>query len=331
MAFYPNTRLRRTRQEEHTRRLVRETTLSIDDLIYPLFIQEGQQTREPINAMPGIERLTLDLLLEEIATLVDLRIPAISLFPALDLHQKSDSGEESYNPEGLIQRAIRAIKENFKEIAVIADVALDPFTTHGHDGLTNHKGEVLNDESISVLVKQALSLAEAGVDMIAPSDMMDGRILAIRNALESAKHFNTKILAYSAKYASNYYGPFREAVKSNQQIGKKAKTTYQMDPANRDEAIREVALDIQEGADIVMIKPGMPYLDIVRAIKQKFGVPTFVYQVSGEYAMHMAAIQNGWLNERNVVLESLTCIKRAGADGILSYFSKKAAEWLKSG
>jgi len=331
MVSYPNTRLRRMRHEDYTRRLVRETTLSVNDLIYPVFIQEGRNTREAIHSMPGIERLTIDLLLEEVATLVDDGIPAIALFPALGAHHKSEDAAEAYNPEGLIQRAVRAIKHQFNNIAVIADVALDPFTTHGHDGITDAKGHVLNDESISILVKQALSLADAGIDMIAPSDMMDGRILAIRNALESAKHFNTKILAYSAKYASHYYGPFREAVKSAGQLGKKAKTTYQMDPANSDEAIREVALDIQEGADIVMIKPGMPYLDIVRRVKEQFGVPTFVYQVSGEYAMHMAAIQNGWLDERNTVLESLTCIKRAGADAILSYFAKKTAKWLKSG
>ncbi len=329
MLYYPNSRLRRLRQEDFSRRLMRETALTVDDLIYPLFIQDGQGQREPIPSMPGIDRFTLDLLLEEVSTLVDLNIPAIALFPAISSDKKSEDAKEATNPEGLIQRTIRALKQNFPNLGVIADAALDPFTIHGQDGIIDTHGTVLNDETIEILVQQALSCAEAGVDVIAPSDMMDGRILAIRQALESKKFVNTKILAYSAKYASRYYGPFREAVKSATQLGKKTKESYQMDPANSDEALREVALDIQEGADIVMIKPGMPYLDIVRRIKDKFEFPTFVYQVSGEYAMHMAAFQNNWLPERETVLESLLCIKRAGADAILTYFAKKAAQWLQ--
>ncbi len=312
---FPETRLRRLRTDDFSRRLVRETNLSVDDLIYPIFIQEGQGHRESIPSMPGIDRLTIDLLLEEASLLVDLGIPAIALFPAISADKKSADAKEAYNPEGLIQRAIRAVKENFKDLGVIADAALDPFTLDGHDGVTDKQGNVLNDETNEILVKQALSCAAAGVDIIAPSDMMDGRILSIRQALESSKYFNTKILAYSAKYASKYYGPFREAVKSAGNLRKKGKEGYQMDPANGDEALREVALDIQEGADMVMIKPGMPYLDIVRRVKDTFKMPTFVYQVSGEYAMHIAAIQNGWLPERETVLESLICIKRAGAEG----------------
>lgn len=327
--LFPTTRLRRMRNHDFSRRLMQETTLSVNDLIYPLFIQEGKKQRNPISSMPGIERLSLDLLLEEASQLVDLKIPAIALFPMITADKKSDFPEEAYNPEGLVQRAIRALKENFPSLGVIADVALDPYTSHGQDGLLDHQGNILNDPTLEILVKQALSCAEAGVEVIAPSDMMDGRIQAIRSELEKAGFTHTKILAYSAKYASRYYGPFREAIGSANSLGKATKTSYQMDPANSDEALREVALDLQEGADMVMIKPGMPYLDIVRRVKSKFKVPTFVYQVSGEYAMHMAAIQQGWLPEEACVLESLLCIKRAGADGILSYFSKKAAQWLK--
>jgi porphobilinogen synthase len=325
---YPKTRLRRMRQDDFSRRLLRETQLSVNDLIYPIFIQEGNNKRTPIAAMPGIERVTLDLLLEEAAELCALNLPAIALFPAINLEKKTAYAEEAYNPEGLVQNAIRALKAHFPELGVIADVALDPYTIHGQDGIMEGNQHILNDETVEILVKQALSLAEAGVDILAPSDMMDGRIQAIRKALETTHYPNIRILAYAAKYASTYYGPFRDAVGSAALLGKQSKASYQMDPANSNEALREVALDLQEGADIVMVKPGMPYLDIVRRIKDTFGVPTFVYQVSGEYTMHMAAIQNNWLPERETILESLVCIKRAGADGILSYFAKKVAKWL---
>ncbi len=330
MPYYPQTRLRRMRQDDFSRRLMQENTLRVDDLIYPVFIHEGYNHREPILSMPGIERLTLDLLLEEAATLVELKIPAIALFPKITDDKKSEDAREAYNANGLIPRAIRALKENFPTLGIIADAALDPYTTHGHDGLTDKNGHVLNDETVDILVQQSLIYAGAGVDIIAPSDMMDGRILGIRQALESAKFLNTRILAYSAKYASSYYGPFREAVGSSNALGKRTKNSYQMDPANSDEALREIALDLKEGADMVMIKPGMPYLDVVRRVKHQFQVPTFVYQVSGEYAMHMAAIQNGWLPERETILESLLCFKRAGADAILTYFAKSAAKWLKN-
>lgn len=325
---YPLHRPRRMREDAFSRQLMRENTLQVHDLIYPIFIHGEMNQREPILSMPGIERLSLDLLLEEVAVLQDYGIPAIALFPKIQIDQKSEYAEQAYNPEGLVQCAIRKIKQNFKQIGVIADVALDPFTTHGQDGVIDQEGRILNDKTLEILVKQALSLAEAGVDVVAPSDMMDGRILAIRQALEQAHYSNTRILAYSAKYASRYYGPFREAVGSVSQLGTKTKESYQMDPANSDEALREVALDIEEGADIVMIKPGMPYLDIVRRVKDRFQMPTFVYQVSGEYSMHQAAIQQGWLPEREIILESLLCIKRAGADAILSYFAKKVAPWL---
>ncbi len=327
MYHYPLTRMRRMRSDDFSRRLMRETRLSVDDLIYPIFIHDGQGA-EPILSMPGIERLSLDLLLEEVSLLMDRKIPAIALFPKIPTTQKSEHAEEAYNAEGLIQRAIRRIKASFPDMGVIADVALDPFTTHGQDGLIDASGRVLNDETLEVLVKQALSLADAGVDIVAPSDMMDGRIGAIRKALEASHHTDTRILAYAAKYASSYYGPFRQAVGSQAQLGTRDKKGYQMDPANSDEALREVALDIQEGADIVMVKPGMPYLDVVRRVKDRFEMPTFVYQVSGEYTMHQAAIQNGWLPERETILESLLCIKRAGADAILSYFAKQASTWL---
>jgi porphobilinogen synthase len=325
---YPHTRLRRARRDDFSRRLVRETQLSVNDLIHPVFILEGTGQREAVASMPGVERLSIDLLLEEAAELVELGIPALALFPVTPLERKSLDAAEAYNPEGLAQRATRALKARFPELGVITDVALDPFTTHGQDGIIDEHGYVLNDVSVEALVKQTLSHAEAGADIVAPSDMMDGRVGAMREALEAAGHVNTRILAYSAKYASAYYGPFRDAVGSAGNLGKGNKATYQMDPANSDEALHEVAQDLAEGADMVMVKPGMPYLDIVHRVKSTFRVPTFVYQVSGEYAMHCAAIQNGWLSEA-VILESLTAIKRAGADAILTYFAKTAARQLQ--
>jgi porphobilinogen synthase len=328
---YPRTRLRRMRRDAFSRRLMRETTLSADDFIYPMFVIEGERRREPVPSMPDIERVTIDELLREGEALLGLGVPAIALFPVTDASRKTDDGRESFNPDGLAQRAVRALKSRFPELGVMTDVALDPFTTHGLDGVIDSTGYVLNDVTVEVLVKQALSHADAGADVVAPSDMMDGRIGAIRAALEAAGHVNTRILAYSAKYASSFYGPFRDAVGSAGSLGKGTKYEFQMDPANSDEAIREVALDLEEGADMVMIKPGMPYLDIVRRVKEEFGAPTFVYQVSGEYAMIMAAARNGWLDERAVALESLVGIRRAGADGILTYFARKAAAWLKEG
>ena len=326
---FPQVRMRRMRRDDFSRRLMRESTLTSDDLIYPMFVLDGSNQRESIESMPGIERLSIDLLLEEAAELIELNIPAIALFPVTPDSAKSDDACEAYNPEGLAQRAVRAIKAEFPELGVITDVALDPFTTHGQDGLIDASGYVLNDETVDILVRQALSHADAGADVVAPSDMMDGRIGRIREALEEAGHIHTKILAYSAKYASSYYGPFRDAVGSAANLGGGNKYSYQMDPANTDEALWEVGLDLDEGADMIMVKPGMPYLDIVKGVKQQFAAPTFVYQVSGEYAMHMAAIQNGWLDEKAVIMESLLCIKRAGADGILTYFAKRAAQWLK--
>ena len=328
---FPRTRPRRMRRDDFSRRLMRESHLSANDFIYPVFVMEGQRQRVPIPSMPGIERVTIDELLKEAAELVDLGIPALALFPVVPVEKKSLDAREAFNPDGLAQRAVRALKQNVPELGVITDIALDPFTTHGQDGLIDASGYVLNDETVTVLVQQALSHAQAGADIVAPSDMMDGRIGAIRDALESAGHIHTRILAYSAKYASSFYGPFRDAVGSAGNLGKGNKTTYQQDPANSDEALREVALDLDEGADMIMVKPGMPYLDIVRRVKDQFGAPTFVYQVSGEYAMLMAAAQNGWLDERAVVLESLLAFKRAGADGILTYFAKRAAGWLKDG
>ena len=325
---FPTTRLRRIRRDDFSRRLVRETQLSVNDLIYPMFVLEGNGQREAVASMPGVERLSIDLLLEEAAELVELGIPAVALFPVTPLERKSLDAAEAYNPEGLAQRATRALKARFPQLGVITDVALDPFTTHGQDGIIDEQGYVLNDITVDTLVRQTLSHAEAGADIVAPSDMMDGRVGAMRQALEAAGHVNTRILAYSAKYASAYYGPFRDAVGSAGNLGKADKSTYQMDPANSDEALHEVAQDLAEGADIVMVKPGMPYLDIVHRVKSTFRVPTFVYQVSGEYAMHCAAIQNGWLSEA-VILESLTAIKRAGADGILTYFAKTAAQQLQ--
>jgi len=327
---FPQVRMRRMRRDEFSRRLMRENRLTSDDLIYPMFVLEGDNQRESIESMPGIERLSIDLLLKEAKELVSLGIPAIALFPVTPSSAKSDDACEAYNPDGLAQRAVRAIKSSFPELGVITDVALDPFTTHGQDGLIDDLGYVLNDETVDVLVRQALSHAEAGADVVAPSDMMDGRIGRIREALEEAGHIHTKILAYSAKYASSYYGPFRDAVGSAANLAGGNKYSYQMDPANTDEALWEVSLDLDEGADMIMVKPGMPYLDIVKGVKQQFAAPTFVYQVSGEYAMHMAAIQNGWLEERAIIMESLLCIKRAGADGILTYFAKRAAQYLQN-
>ncbi len=328
-ARYPMTRMRRMRRDPFSRQLMRETALSPADFIYPLFVLEGEGHREPIASMPGVERLSIDLLVEEARQVHALGIPAMALFPVTPPSAKTEDAREAFNPDGLAQRAVRALKEAVPALGVITDVALDPFTTHGQDGLIDRNGYVMNDETVEVLVKQALSHAAAGADVVAPSDMMDGRIGAIREALEGAGHVHTRILAYSAKYASSFYGPFRDAVGSAANLGAGNKYTYQMDPANSDEALREVALDLEEGADMVMVKPGMPYLDIVRRVKREFGAPTFVYQVSGEYSMLMAAAGQGWLEEEAVALESLLCIKRAGADGILTYFAKRAAQWLQ--
>ena len=325
---FPATRMRRMRRDEFSRRLMRETQLSTDDFIYPLFVREGNHQREPVASMPGIERVSIDELLKEAAELVQLGIPALALFPVILKEKKSLDAAEAHNPDGLVQRAVHALKSKFPELGVITDVALDPYTTHGQDGIIDAGGYVLNDESLVVLVRQALSHAQAGADMVAPSDMMDGRIGAIRAELEKHGFKNTRILAYSAKYASSLYAPFRDALGSAANLGKGSKHTYQMDPANSDEALREVALDLEEGADMVMVKPGLPYLDIVRRVKDEFGAPTCVYQVSGEYAMLMAAVQNGWLDEKSSVLETLLAIKRAGADAILTYFAKRAARWL---
>jgi porphobilinogen synthase len=328
---FPRTRPRRMRRDAFSRRLMRETTLSVDNLIYPMFVIEGHGRREAVDSMPGVERVSIDELVREAESAAKLGIPALALFPVPPSEAKSEDGREAWNPEGLGQRAVRALKKAVPELGVITDVALDPFTTHGQDGIIDASGYVLNDVTVEALVKQALSQAEAGADVLAPSDMMDGRIGAIREALEIAGHVNTRIMAYSAKYASGFYGPFREAVRSAANLGKSNKHSYQMDPANSDEALREVALDLQEGADMIMVKPGMPYLDIVRRVKDAFGVPTFVYQVSGEYAMLMAAARNGWLDERTVALESLVAMRRAGADGVLTYFAKRAAAWLSPG
>jgi porphobilinogen synthase len=316
------------RRDEFSRRLMRETLLAPDHLIYPLFVMEGRGQRVAVPSMPGIERLTIDQLVHEAEEAVALGIPALALFPVTPPEAKTDDGREAWNPEGLAQRAVRALKQAVPALGVITDVALDPFTTHGLDGIVDETGYVVNDVTVAALVRQALSHAEAGADVVAPSDMMDGRIGAIRMALEGAGHVNTRILAYSAKYASSFYGPFRDAVGSATNLGKGNKYSFQMDPGNSDEALREVALDLDEGADMVMIKPGMPYLDIVRRVKDRFGVPTYAYQVSGEYSMLMAAAANGWLDERAAALESLVAMRRAGADGILTYFAKRAAQWL---
>jgi len=324
-----STRMRRMRSDEFSRRLMRENKLTVDDLIYPVFVIDGVNQRQTIESMPGVERLSIDLLLEEARTIYQLGVPAIALFPVTEPAVKTDLAEESWNPQGLAQRAVRALKEALPELGVITDVALDPFTSHGQDGLINEAGYVLNDETVDVLVKQALSHAEAGADIVAPSDMMDGRVAAIRDALEVAGYINTKILAYSAKYASSFYGPFRDAVGSAAQLGSGNKYSYQMDCANSDEALVEVALDIEEGADMVMVKPGMPYLDIIRRVSDEFEVPVFAYQVSGEYAMIKAAVQNGWLDEKAAVMEALLAFKRAGAGAVLTYFAKDVATWLK--
>ena len=318
------------RKHEFNRSLIRENSLSTDDLIYPLFIVEGKSKRESIKSMPGIERLSIDQLMIEAKEIVDLKIPAIALFPVIADEKKSLEAEESYNSDGLVQRAVRELKRNFSELAVITDVALDPFTSHGQDGLINNDGYVMNDETVDVLIKQAISHAKAGADIVAPSDMMDGRIGAIREALEEEGLVHTSILAYSAKYASSFYGPFREAVGSSGSLGSSDKKTYQMDPANSNEALREVELDIAEGADMVMIKPGLPYLDVLSNVKQAFGMPTFAYHVSGEYSMLKAASQNNWIDEKSCVLEALLCFKRAGADAILTYYAKEVAIWINN-
>jgi porphobilinogen synthase len=325
---FPRVRMRRMRRDDFSRRLMRETRLTVDDLIQPVFVMEGKNRAEAVASMPGIERVTTDLLLKQAEKLLKLGVPAIALFPVVASSKKDNKAREAFNPKGLVPQTVRALKKNFPELGVITDIALDPYTSHGQDGLIDSTGYVLNDATVAVLVKQALAHAAAGADVVAPSDMMDGRIGAIRDALEKAGHVHTRILAYSAKYASNFYGPFRDAVGSAANLGKGGKDSYQMDPANSDEALREVALDLEEGADMVMVKPGLPYLDIVRRVKDKFGVPTFVYQVSGEYAMLMAAAKNGWLDERAGIMESLLCIKRAGADAILTYFAERAAGWL---
>lgn len=328
---YPDIRMRRMRHDDFSRRLMRENRLDVADLIYPVFVVDGKAQREPVASMPGVERLSIDLLLTDAREIYELGIPAMALFPVVSTEKKSGDAAEAFNPNGLAQRAVRALKEALPELGVITDVALDPFTTHGQDGLLDEHGYVLNDETVAVLVKQALSHADAGADIVAPSDMMDGRIGAIRQALEQAGHRNTRILAYAAKYASSFYGPFRDAVGSAANLAGGNKYSYQMDPANSDEALREVALDLEEGADMVMVKPGMPYLDIIRRVKDEFAVPTFAYQVSGEYAMLKAASQNGWLDEQAVVMESLLSFKRAGADAILTYYAKAVGRWLQNG
>ena len=329
MTTFPYTRPRRMRRDDFSRQLMRENVLTAADLIWPVFVTEGEQLRDPVRSMPGVDRLSIDLLVAEARRVHALGVPAIALFPVTPLAAKSLDAVEAWNPEGLAQRATRALKQAVPNLGVITDVALDPFTTHGQDGLIDESGYVLNDQTIVALTRQALSHAQAGADMVAPSDMMDGRVRGIRTALEAAGYLNTRILAYSAKYASSFYGPFRDAVGSAGNLGKGNKYTYQMDPANSDEALREVELDILEGADMVMVKPGMPYLDVLQRIKQRFCMPTAVYQVSGEYAMLKAAAQNGWLDERATVMESLLAFKRAGADAILTYFAPQAAAWLR--
>jgi porphobilinogen synthase len=328
---FPMNRMRRMRRDDFSRRLMREHRVCADDLIYPAFVIDGATRRETVSSMPGVERLTLEPLLAVAEQCLELGIPVLALFPVLDAGLKSADGAQARNPEGLVPRTVRALKARFPELGILTDVALDPYTSHGQDGLVDADGYVLNDETIDVLRAQALVQAQAGVDIVAPSDMMDGRIGAIREALEGSGHIHTRIMAYSAKYASAFYGPFREAVGSKSNLGKAGKAAYQMDPANGDEALREVGLDLQEGADMVMVKPGMPYLDIVRRVKDTYRVPTFVYQVSGEYAMLKAASANGWLDEEAVVMESLVAFKRAGADGILTYFALQAARWLRDG
>lgn len=329
MSQFPLTRPRRLRYTSSIRRLVSESTLTVNDLIYPMFVLDGENQCEPIESMPDVFRFSIDRLLDEVQDVVDLGIHVFALFPVTPADKKTECASEAFNPNGLAQRAVKALKAKFSDITIITDVALDPFTVHGQDGLIDESGYVMNDETTDVLVKQALSHAAAGADIVAPSDMMDGRIWAIREALEIEGFKNTAIMAYSAKYASSYYGPFRDAVGSAGNIKGGNKLSYQMDPANSNEALREIELDINEGADMVMVKPGMPYLDIVQRCKEEFGVPTFAYQVSGEYAMHQAAFANGWLNKEAVIMESLLAFKRAGADGILTYFAKEAAKLLR--
>lgn len=326
---FPGRRMRRVRRHDFSRRLVAENHLTVNDLIYPVFVMEGQNRQEEVASMPGVYRMTIDLLLKEAEAVAKLGIPVLSLFPVIESAGKSLHAEEAWNPNGLVQRAVRALKDAVPDLGLLTDVALDPYTTHGQDGVIDENGYVINDITREILVRQALSHAEAGAEIIAPSDMMDGRIGAIRDQLESDGFVNTQIMSYAAKYASCYYGPFRDAIGSSGNLKGGNKKTYQMDPANSDEALQEVAQDLQEGADMVMVKPGMPYLDVVRRVKDTFGVPTFAYQVSGEYAMHMAAIQNGWLAEKPAIMESLLCFKRAGADGVLTYFSKRVAQWLQ--
>ena len=328
---YPATRMRRMRKDAFSRRLMRENELSVNDLIYPVFVLPGQGQRQSVASMPGVERVSLDALLGVAEEAVSLGVPALALFPVIETEKKSEAAEEAWNPDGLVPTVVRALKARFPELGVITDVALDPYTSHGQDGLIDASGYVLNDETLEALAKQARSHADAGADIVAPSDMMDGRVARIRAELDAGGHILTRILAYSAKYASSYYGPFRDAVGSAGNLGGGNKYTYQMDPANSDEAIREVALDIAEGADMFMVKPGMPYLDIVRRVKTALQVPTFVYQVSGEYAMLKAAAANGWLDEKACALEALLSFKRAGADGVLTYFALDAARWLKAG
>lgn len=326
---FPGRRLRRLRRHDFSRRLVAENQVTVNDLIYPVFVMEGKATRQEVPSMPGVYRLTIDELVKEAEIVAKLGIPVLSLFPVIEADKKSLHAEESYNPDGLVQRAVRALKAAVPELGLLTDVALDPYTTHGQDGIIDDDGYVVNDITKSILVRQALSHADAGAEIVAPSDMMDGRIGAIRHQLETQGLVNTQIMAYSAKYASCFYGPFRDALGSSGNLKGGNKKTYQMDPGNGAEALQEIAQDLQEGADMVMVKPGMPYLDVVRQVKDTFGVPTFAYQVSGEYAMQMAAIQNGWLQEQPVVMESLMCFKRAGADGVLTYFAKRVAQWLR--
>ena len=330
-APFPAARPRRMRRDPFSRALMRENLVTSADLIYPVFVVDGQQQRQPVGSMPGVERLSLDLLLPVAEECVQLGIPAMALFPLIDASLKTPDGQEAFNPDGLVPRVVRALKARCPELGIITDVALDPYTSHGQDGVIDENGYVLNDETCHLLVQQALTHAEAGVDIVAPSDMMDGRIGAIRQALEAQGHIYTRIMAYSAKYASSFYGPFRDAVGSSGTLGKSDKNTYQMDPANSDEALREVALDLAEGADMVMVKPGMPYLDVVRRVKQEFGVPTFAYQVSGEYAMLKAAAANGWLDHDKTMMEAILAFKRAGADGVLTYFARDIARLLRAG
>lgn len=318
------------RRDDFSRRLMREHTLTPNDFIYPVFVLEGQNKREPVSSMPGVERLSHDLLMPVAEDCLKLGIPALALFPVIDAGLKTLGAEEAFNPEGLVPRTVVALKNRFPELGIITDIALDPYTSHGQDGLLDDSGYVMNDETVAVLARQAVTHAQAGADVVAPSDMMDGRVAALRAALEEAGHIHTRILAYAAKYASSFYGPFRDAVGSAANLGKGNKTTYQMDPANSDEALWEVGMDLQEGADMIMVKPGLPYLDVIRRVKDAYGAPTYAYQVSGEYAMLKAAVQNGWLDERACVLEALVAFKRAGADGVLTYFARDAARWLRA-